>query len=231
MSESEKVLVVVAHPDDEILGVGGLFSHFKNSWDTRIVFLAEGSSARFSDRKKSEKDIDTAIREREKAAQEAASIFNIGSLFFNQLVCGSLNSIPLIDINHIIKEHIDSFKPTKIFTHYQFDNHEDHRIVFRSVMSVARPLANSSVKDIYSIEIPSSTNFALNPNFSPNVFLELTENDLNNKIMALECYKTEIRPYPFPRSREALIATAKFRGMQIGKHFAEAYQIVRGEFK
>jgi LmbE family N-acetylglucosaminyl deacetylase len=231
MGELDKILVVVAHPDDEILGTGGLFSHFKDSCDVRIVFLAEGSSARFSDRKRSSNEIAAAIREREQSALEAASLFNIKSLFFNQLVCGSLNSIPLIDINHLVQHHIETFKPTKIFTHYQFDNHEDHRIVFRSVMSVARPLANSSVKDIYSIEIPSSTNFTSDPIFSPNVFLEITENDLSNKIKALECYKSEIRPYPFPRSREALIATAKFRGMQIGKHFAEAYQIVRGELR
>jgi LmbE family N-acetylglucosaminyl deacetylase len=228
MNKKERILVVVAHPDDEVLGAGGLLNHYKNRWDVRILFLAEGTSARFSDRDSSAKEIKTAIDQKKDWARNALKSFDVTEIYFNDLLCGGLNSIPLIDINHLIQHHIEEFQPTKIFTHNQFDNHEDHRIVFRSVMSVARPLEKYLVKDIYSIEIPSSTNFSPNPVFSPNVFLEMTEDDLENKILALESYKSEIRPFPFPRSREALIVTAKFRGMEIGKHYAEAYQLIRG---
>jgi LmbE family N-acetylglucosaminyl deacetylase len=228
MNKNERILVVVAHPDDEVLGAGGLLNHYKNKSDVRILFLAEGTSARFSDRDSNAQEIKTAIGQKKDWAKNALKSFNVQEIYFNDLLCGGLNSIPLIDINHLVQHHIEEFQPTKIFTHYQFDNHEDHRIVFRSVMSVARPLEKYSVKDIYCIEIPSSTNFSLDPAFSPNIFLEMTEEDLENKILALECYQGEIRPFPFPRSREALIVTAKFRGMQIGKRFAEAYQINRG---
>ncbi len=228
MSKRERALIVVAHPDDEILGAGGLLSHYGGIWDFRIVFIAEGTSARFVDRQKNEKEIFTAIQQKKLWASEANKKFNLDDIYFNDLICGGLNSIPLVEINHIVQKHLEDFKPTKIFTHYQYDNHEDHRVVFRSVMSVARPLEKFSVRDIYCMEIPSSTNFSLDPAFSPNIFLELTEEDLENKILALECYQGEIRPFPFPRSRESMNVVAKFRGMQIGKNYAEAFQLLRG---
>lgn len=228
MSKRERALIVVAHPDDEILGAGGLLSHYAGFWDFRIVFIAEGTSARFVDRQKNEKEILTAIQQKKLWASEANKRFNVDGIYFNDLICGGLNSIPLVEINHIVQNHLEDFKPTKIFTHYQHDNHEDHRVVFRSVMSVARPLEKFSVRDIYCMEIPSSTNFSLDPVFSPNIFLEMNEEDLENKILALECYRGEIRPFPFPRSRESLSVVAKFRGMEIGKHYAEAYQLIRG---
>jgi LmbE family N-acetylglucosaminyl deacetylase len=215
----------MAHPDDEILGCGGLLAKHSNSMSFRVLFLAEGSSCRYEI---SEIELyKSAIAEREKSAKEALSIFAPESIHFMNLPCGRLDQFPILELNKIIECHINNFKPTTILTHSESDTNSDHRKVVESTLMATRPGALNIVPNVLSVEIPSSSEWNFSQPFQPNYFLKLDNNHLETKIESLLKYKSEIREYPFPRSREGITAFARYRGIQSGNDFAEAYRIIR----
>ena len=127
-----------------------------------------------------------------------------------------------------IESAIECFKPDIIFTHYEKDLNIDHQITYRAVITAARPLPGQCVKEIYSFEIPSSTEWAFPPSFSPNVFWQISRDDLNKKKeMMVEKYLREIREWPHPRSQLGIETLAMYRGMQCGVEYAEAFKCAR----
>lgn len=138
--------------------------------------------------------------------------------------------MPIISINKIIEEAIASFCPDTVFTHSSFDANSDHKIVFNSTIMATRPGAKNHVAKLMSYEVLSTSEWAYLNTFMPNYFEELTEDELSLKWQALAVYESEIKSYPFPRSREGMRALAMMRGMQSGFEYAEAFQLIR-EFK
>jgi LmbE family N-acetylglucosaminyl deacetylase len=224
----KKLLIVAAHPDDEILGCGGFISKYKTNYDFKVLFLAEGSSCRYKDLNADKEVIKEKILLRKEQATKALNFFSIKDIVFCDLPCGRLNTIPDVKKNHLIEEQINNFKPEVIFTHSSEDLHPDHRSVFSSVMQASRPVKNKfCVKEIYSFEILSSSEWSFTSQFKPNHFVKLDKKNLDEKWKAMQFYTEEIIEAPHPRSEFGLKTLANYRGIQSGTEFAEAFCKIR----
>ena len=226
----EKILIVAAHPDDEVLGCGGFISRFKSICDFRVVFIAEGSSCRFKDLIKDKNQIIKKINLRQTQAIKALKSLSIkkNNIKFFNLPCGRLNSIPSVQINQLIENEIKIFKPSKVMTHSLNDNHTDHQQVFKSVMQATRPVSKQEyLKEVISFEILSSSEWSFDNVFKPNFFIKLSKKNIIEKWNALKNYNEEILDKPHPRSLFGLTALANYRGLQNGTEFAEAFKIIR----
>lgn len=222
----KKILIIAAHPDDEVLGCGGLLSKMQdNKVDIKVLFIGEGSSCRHDDPLSTESIKD--IEERNNFAINALKFLGIDDIEFNNLPCGRLDMTPIIEINKIIENSIKSFKPDTIFTHSHKDANNDHKIISKSTLMATRPCNQHNVNKIYSYEVLSSSEWHYIDSFNPNIFIEISEKDVVNKIKAMEIYESEIRPYPFPRSSVSIRALCMRRGVQSGTNFAEAFSLIR----
>lgn len=213
-----KILVVAAHPDDEVLGCGATIArHSHNGDKVQVVFLADGYESR----------IDGV--DREASAKEASELLGCEPPIFLNLPDNQLDSVALLYIVKEIEEIIGDFLPSIIYTHHYGDLNIDHQVAHRTVMTACRPQPNFCVKEIYSFEIVSATHWqsvSMGGLFSPNYFVDVSD-FINNKINALHCYESEMRAYPHARSHEALINLSKFRGSSVGLQNAEAFCVER----
>jgi len=223
----EKVLIVVAHPDDEVLGCGGYLSKYKNIKDFKIIFIGEGTSCRFSKDKLNHK-IKSEIMKRQKQSVQSLKFLLLKNYEYLNLPCGRFDSIDIIEINKIIENEIIKFKPNIILTHSSDDCNNDHRIVNRSVMMATRPMeTNKFLKSIITFEVISSTEWNFDNHFCPNYFENLTDKNVKDKIKAFYFYKSEIQTKQMPRTDDGIRTLAKYRGKIISSKYAEAYQIIR----
>lgn len=224
----KRILIVAAHPDDDILGCGGMMAKSaKEGLDIKVVFIAEGTSCRYDPSQINSSKVIKEIEIRSNYAREALSILGISDIEFFNMPCGRLDTTPLIDIGKVIEKKIKEFKPDTIFTHSDKDTNNDHRIVFQAALQATRPSALNDVQRLYCFEILSSSEWKFIDAFKPNYFVALDKQYVELKIRALEVYESETKEFPFPRSREGLMVQAKSRGMQVGKKYAEAYYLVR----
>ena len=222
----KKLLVIAAHPDDELLGCGGSISRYlDNGVLVKILFIGEGSTCRYDD--PFCKEAVAAIKKRNLCALEALKIIGVNDFDFFTLPCGRFDQTPIIKINKIIESVIKKFRPDTVFTHSEGDSNNDHRIVHRATIMATRPCVEHVVNRLFCYEILSSSEWSYTSAFLPNYFVSLTKKQLLAKWTALECYKTEIGDYPFPRSWLGVKNLAMNRGMQAGIEFAEAFQLVR----
>jgi LmbE family N-acetylglucosaminyl deacetylase len=221
------LLVVAAHPDDEILGCGGTMSRLaSDGHEVRIAILAEGMSSRYAQREDADQQ---QLRHLHARAQQAADKVGAKELVLCKLPDNRLDTVPLLDVVKLVEELISRFRPEVVYTHHPGDLNVDHGVVNRAVLTATRPVAGQCVKEIYAFEVPSSTEWAfqgLQPVFRPNVFVDITDS-LATKIEALACYDTEMRKFPHPRSAEALRAIAARWGSVAGLQTAEAFELVR----
>ncbi len=227
--KNKKVLVIAAHPDDEVLGCGATISKLtRKKYNVRVIFLSDGESAR---RFKNKINIVKLVKIREHQAKQAAKILGIKSHKFYRLPDNSLDKVPLLKLNKIIEKEIMKFKPQTIFTHSNHDLNVDHTIVHNSTITACRPYKFKFVRSIYAFEILSSTesNFKnAKSKFFPNVFIDI-KNDIKTKVKALSVYKKEIGKWPYPRSLKGIKVLSNYRGFQSGLEFAEAFQLIRGK--
>ena len=225
----KRALIIAAHPDDEILGCGGLISKYVPLGVIfKIIFIGEGSTCRFQD-PTSEAAI-AAIRQRNSAAEKALTFLKVEDFNFHDLPCGRFDQVPIISINKIIEKEIFEFRPDTVFTHSPYDANSDHKIVLNSTIMATRPTASNHVHRLLSYEVLSTSEWAYINTFTPNYFEALSEIEVDLKWRALALYESEIRSYPFPRSKEGIKALAMMRGMQAGLVYAEAFHLIR-EFK
>ena len=224
----KNIMIVSAHPDDDILGCGGLLSKLKlqKNINIRVIFLGEGTSCRYEENTNN-KLINIQIDKRNSYARESLSYLGIKDIKFYNLRCGSLDTYPLIKLGQIIENEIESFNPSTIFTHSDNDLNNDHRIAFQSTMQATRPGALNYVKNIFSYEVLSSSEWKFNEAFLPNFFISLSLDQLKTKIKAFKFYKSEIKNYPHSRSLDSLKILARYRGIQAGCEFAEGYNLIR----
>jgi len=219
------ILVVAAHPDDEVLGCGGTIARASEEHEIRVLVLGEGMTSRM-DREQA----DSRVLERLRAdATEAARLLGARAIEFEALPDNRFDQVPLLDIVKIVERQIERLKPDVCYTHHSGDLNIDHGLTFRAVMTATRPGADHHVREVLSFEVPSSTEWAFHcvePSFRPNVFVDVS-GTIEKKIAAMSCYSTEIRPLPHPRSPEALRATAARWGSVIGVDCAEAFELIR----
>jgi LmbE family N-acetylglucosaminyl deacetylase len=223
----DNVLVVAAHPDDDILGCGAtMHKLIRNGKFVRVVFLGEGTTCRFTEDQRDSEEARRTIEQRADFARAALGVIGVKDFAFYNLPCGSFDTVPIIRIAALVEEEIAFSKPDTILTHFTNDTNNDHRLTFQATLQATRPGALNFVKNILSFEVLSSTEWRFTEVFKPNFFVN-TEADIATKIEALDKYETEQRPFPFPRSPEGLAVQSKMRGMQVGLRDAEAFSIVR----
>jgi len=150
----------------------------------------------------------------------------VKKVFFHGFPDNRFDTVPFLDIVKVIETIKNKIKPEIIFTHYVKDLNIDHQITYKAVITATRPVREETVKEVYSFEIPSSTEWSYPLSFSPNVFYDIL-GTIDVKLEALEEYKTELRGYPHPRSLEGVKLIAKFWGMKVGLKYAEAFELVR----
>ena len=215
------VIVIAAHPDDEVLGCGGsLARHVAQGDSVYLLFLADGVTSRDS-------SADSSLRNQ--AATKAAQILGVNAPRFLDFPDNRLDTIPLLDVVQAVEEVINELAPEIIYTHHGGDLNIDHGITHKAVMTACRPIPGHSVKSIYGFEVLSSTEWGSpeqNMPFVPVHFVSI-EDFLNDKLEALNCYSEEMRPFPNARSLESVEHLARLRGSQVGLRAVEAFTVLR----
>lgn len=223
-------MVVVAHPDDEVLGLGGTINSLieTSSIVTHLVILGEGITSRSKTR-----DVNNwkeVLKEHKSNIRLAQSIIGYHSVSIYDYPDNRFDSVPLLDLIKVIEKEKSEFQAEVIFTHHGGDVNIDHQRTFEAVITACRPMANEPVKTIITFETMSGTEWRASSDprqFVPNLFFEINEQALAAKIKAMESYEFERRPYPHPRSPEALEIRAKMWGVTHGVRLAEAFQLIR----
>lgn len=227
---NRKILVVVAHPDDELLGIGGSLNKLVNecSCKVHVVILGEGITSR-SD-KRDEKKWKEELAKHHNNIKDAQKCIGYQNLSTYQLPDNRFDAVDLLDIVKVIEREKEEFKPDVILTHHSGDLNIDHQRTFQAVLTAARPLEDENAKGIITFETPSGTEWQAPSDpraFSPNFYISISESNLKAKIDGMECYEFEKRDFPHPRSSKALRLLAEYRGITVGHKLAEAFQIIR----
>ncbi len=221
------VLVVAAHPDDEVLGCGGsLARHVRLGNRVHVLILAEGATARDDLRDVDARQTDLlGLRE---AAGRAAGVLGIAAPRFGGFPDNRMDSVAILDVTKRVESVVEEIAPSVVYTHHGGDLNRDHRIVHEAVLTACRPLPGRSVRQLFAFETLSSSEWAsesIGPGFRPRRFVDISV-DLDAKLRALECYEQEMRQFPHPRSHEAVQALARLRGSQVGLMAAEAFDVI-----
>ena len=225
--KNSKILVIAAHPDDDILGCGGTLAKAINlKAKVKILFLGEGVSSRFnfglenSIRSKQSND------KRNKECIESLKVLGIKDYIFESRLCTRFDELPLLNLVKSVEREIKSFKPNIIFTHDRSEVNIDHKLTHDAVEVACRPVNKKFLKQVYSFEIVCSGNWKFEKNFSPNTYVDISK-FFKKKIKSWNKYKNENKIFPHPRSNIGLETLAKYRGMQSCTLFAEAFRLER----
>ena len=229
MPESkDTILVVVSHPDDEVLGCGGTMAkHVQRGDDVHVLILGEGMTSRADSREAGLKEYD--LRTLNKATEEAMKILGVRQVYTEILPDNRFDEVALLDIVKILERTLADVHPHIIYTHHSGDLNIDHRRTFQAVLTACRPQPGRSVREIFSCEVISSTEWS-DPSpdraFIPNTFIDISDT-LELKLEAMSCYKTELREWPHTRSLKAIEHLARWRGATVGVEAAEGFVQVR----
>jgi len=217
-----RVLVVAAHPDDEVLGMGGTIAvHTDRGDEVRIVVVTDGSSSQYPG------DTETRAR-KEEEARAAARELGVTDYVHLDLPDMRLDTLAHVDVNRVVEEHVREMRPEVVYT-AQPDVNRDHRALFDSVSVATRPTPGQPVRRLLTYAPTSSTEWTPAPVnwFVPNWFVDITST-LARKVEAFSHYETERREYPHPRSERAIRAAAELYGASCGCEYAEPFVLVRG---
>ena len=227
MSTSNSVLAVVAHADDEALGCGGTLARYASEGrDVYVLILADGESSRS---RLPTLGVDTLVNVRNDAATKAGQILGCKSVECIGLADNRLDGIDLLDIVKHIEHMMSKVSPSTVFTHHSGDVNVDHRVIHEAVLAATRPQIGNPVKELLFFEVPSSSEWTPPgslPAFVPNCFIDISKT-FGIKKNALHIYSNEMRPFPHPRSFQAIEALAQWRGATVGVAAAEAFIIGR----
>jgi LmbE family N-acetylglucosaminyl deacetylase len=227
MPAERPVLVIAAHPDDEILGCGGTAARLvREGREVHFAILGEGITSRYAQREAADND---ELARLHRQAHAAAAKVGVDRVHLLSLPDNLLDTVPLLDVVKIVEALVDQIQPQVIYTHHAGDLNVDHGVIHRAVLTATRPIARQPVREIYAFEVPSSTEWAfqrIEPSFRPNVFVDIAAT-IESKVAAMECYESEARAFPHPRSPEALRAIATRWGSVVGCAAAEAFELVR----
>lgn len=223
---NKKILIIAAHPDDEVLGCFGTVSKLiKNGYEAYTLILGEGKTSR-NDENSGEIDFNKELELLNEEIINANMQIGIKKVFTYNLPDNRFDSIDLLDIIKIISRVKEEVQPDIIFTHYENDLNIDHKITYKAVITATRPMSNECVKEIYSFEVLSSTEWNYPLSFSPDVFFDI-EDFIDYKLEAMKKYQSELCEFPHPRSLEGIKLNARYIGMRVGKEYAEAFKCIR----
>jgi LmbE family N-acetylglucosaminyl deacetylase len=217
----KKVLVIAAHPDDELLGVGGtILKHTSLGDECFAVILGTGVLSR----ENNPSEIDSLRTQ----SKKAANILGYKKIHFEDFPDNSFDTVSLLEIVKKIEEYITKYKPDILYTHYGGDLNVDHQITYKAVITACRPCNKNCPEKILTFETLSSTEWQINPLdvFVPNVFVNI-EQFVDTKKKAMSEYESELCVFPHSRSLDGIHALGKYRGIQSGMYFAEAFRLER----
>ena len=223
-----KIVIIAAHPDDEVIGCGGSIAKWaKAGHEVHVVIMAEGATSRDQNRDRVARSKE--INSLHKAARVASDILGATSLAMLDFPDNRMDSADKLDVIKAVETHINKIKPGMVVTHYASDLNVDHQIVHDAVITACRPEPDQSVQRLLAFEVASSTewrNSIPNTSFSPNVFENIADT-IEIKKLALNAYASEMREWPHPRSIRAIEHLARWRGATIGFEAAEACSLIR----
>ncbi|WP_213999859.1 PIG-L family deacetylase [Arsukibacterium sp.] len=217
----KSVVVVAAHPDDEVLGCAGTIALHSAAGDqVHLIFMADGEISRAGQQ--------AELPARQQAAHAAAAILGVQSVRFLDFADNAMDSVPLLNIVQALEKALQPLKPERIYTHFGGDLNIDHRLTYQAVLTACRPQPGQSVQSIYCFEVPSSTEWTAQqePAFRPQLFVDISsvQPQVND---ALACYAAELRPWPHSRSTQAITLRQQWRGSNVGLAAAEAFMVER----
>lgn len=224
----DKVLVVAAHPDDEVLGCGGTIARHVDDGDiVKVLIIAEGATSRLDAR--SRQKVVGQLEGLAQAAQHAGNILGATSVETLDLPDNRLDSLDRLDLIKTVEKRVDEFEPRIIYVHHAGDVNIDHRLVHEAVVTACRPKPRQPVHMLLSYEIASSTEWQTPGSgcqFQPNWFVDISA-QLERKMRALDAYKEEMEEWPHPRSLKGIEHLNRLRGAQAGMEAAEAFMLLR----
>ena len=221
------IMVIAAHPDDEVLGCGGTIARLaREGSEVFIVILGEGITSRYEKRDEAGSNI---VKNLQSASRKVAEFLGAKELFTFDFPDNRFDTVPLLDIIKALEGLIRKIQPQAIYTHHGGDLNIDHVITSRAVLTATRPVGRCPVREIYTFEVPSSTEWAFGqfqPVFLPNVFVDISTT-IEDKIQAMALYETETRSFPHPRSSESLRTIALRWGTVMNANYIEAFNLIR----
>lgn len=222
-AKSVRVLAIVAHSDDETIGMGGTIArHVSQGHSVYAACMTNGVGARLVEQ------ADEKVRERSNAAHQAAAILGFEWLQSFDFPDNAMDTVSLLSVVQAIEKLKEDVLPDIIYTHNPNDLNIDHQVTTQAVLTAFRPQAHETYSEIRAMEVSSATDYAEGngSSFVPHIYTDI---DLfwSQKRRALSCYSSEIRQFPHSRSQEALKALATHRGCQVGVGKAECFQLLR----
>jgi LmbE family N-acetylglucosaminyl deacetylase len=225
----QKLLVIAAHPDDEVLGCGAYMRlKTQQNWQCKVVIITQGIAGRLSTTASNEAC--DAQQQLHAESLRAANVLGVGEVIHMTFPDNRLDTVSRNDIALEIAPIVQSYQPQLVITHHPGDYNWDHTRVFDAVMMAARAnYPDYTPSAIWTFEVPSSTERAWQSpqrSFHPNIFIDVSKT-IDQKKLAMQYYASEYRDYPHPRSIEAIEYLARKRGNEVGLAYAEAFQLVR----
>ncbi len=218
MIKNKKILIIAAHPDDEVIGMGGSIKLFsENQNEVFVILLSSGVGSRNFERQSAES--------RKESARLALNKLGCSKIYFGDFPDNQFDTVGVLTIAKFIEAHVDRLQPEIVFTNYYQDLNVDHRITSEATLVAVRPRPDSSVANLYFYEVSSSTGWKFgSQTFEPNYYIDILNSNLS-KQMALMEYQIEMNKFPSARSLQAIEYLNRYRGSTMGYTIAEAFEI------
>lgn len=221
-----KILVIAAHPDDEVYGMGGTIARLSAEGnEVHVLIVTDGCTAQYA----GQANLPEIVAQKHREALEANEILGVKKVHFGTFPDMKLDTVPHVDLNRLIEDAVNAVRPKAVYTHFYGDVNLDHQMVYRSALVAVRPVSGQCVKELYCYQTPSSTEWSpqlVQTAFLPNVMVDISDFE-TAKEQALLAYQTEVRVYPHPRSPQYVRETDRARGLQWGLGSSEAFMLLR----
>lgn len=213
-----KILTLFAHPDDEALAAGGTLRFYRKRQTVVAIPFTGAMSRKESTRQ--------TLHKLRKDCEKAMTLLGVDDVILGEFPDNQGDSFPRLDLFRWVEDVVERIRPTLILTHHYACTNIDHRLCYEAAIVATRPSVDCHI-DVWCGEIPSSTGYLRPTNWEPNIYVGLSSQDIDHKIMAMNSYKEEVRPYPHPRSSDIIRAIAQVRGSESGFEYAEAFMAGR----